>query len=226
MYKLKTYQTSTEKLVTSKHPFYCLKNRDNNYNDIIEKLDKKIIKPDYIELENITTDDYIGYPIMKYNKDIEQLTYEDCILYGIFLVSKVEINNKILKLYNLDNMVVDKYLLTSRINYKIEFDNNRKIYIFSLNNFNLYILNLLEIKHNEIIFNSKLLYLPLDKILKIIKGIHYGNNNIDIKKYEFYKSFNMNNIESIKFILLRNGCGSIVNKKIISNYIYNVIYIP
>ena len=224
MYKLKTYQTSNEKMVTSNHPFYCLKNRDNNFNDLIEKLEYNMIKPEYIELENITTDDYIGYPIMKYNKDIEKLTYEDCILYGIFLVNKIEINYNVLKLYNLDNMIIDKFLLTSGINYKIEFDDNYKIYIFNLNKLNLHILNLLEIKENELIFNSKILYLPLDKILKIIKGIHYGNNNIDIKKYEFYKSFNMNNIESIKFILLRNGCGSIVNKKIISNYIYNVIY--
>ena len=84
MYKLKTYQTSNNKLVTAKHPFYCLKNRDDNYQDLKEKLDNNIIKPKYIELEKITTNDYIGYPIMNYNKDIEYLTYEDYILYGIF----------------------------------------------------------------------------------------------------------------------------------------------
>ena len=224
MYKLKTYQTSSDKLVTSKHPFYCLKNRDDNYGDLMEKLEKNIIKPKYVELENITTDDYIGYPIMKYNKDIENLTYDDCILYGILLVNNILIDDNKLKIYNLDNLQMDKYLLSTNFIYNVEYINNYKIYKFNLNELNLHILNLLEINNNELIFNSKLLYLPLDKILKIIKGIHYGNNNIDIKKYEFYKSFNMNNIESIKFILLRNSCGSIVKKKFINNYIYDIIY--
>ena len=226
MYKLKTYQTSNDKLVTSKHPFYCLKNRDDNYKDLINKLEHKMIKPEYIELENITKDDYIGYPIMKYNKDIEKLTIDDCILYGILLASNINISDNKLKIYNLDNLQMDKYLLSTTFIYNVEYINNYKIYKFNLNELNLYILNLLEINNNEIIFNSKLLYLPLNKILKIIKGIHYGNNNVDIKNYEFYKSTNNDNIESIKFLLLRNSCGSIVNKKFINNNIYNIIYSP
>jgi hypothetical protein len=128
MYKFKTYQSSNENLVTSCHPFYCLKNKDNNYNDLIDKLKNNIIKPEYIELENISNDDYIGFPIMKYNEDIIELTFEDCIFYGMLLVCHVELSNDILELHHLENVEIENYLLLLNINYKME--HNYGHYIF------------------------------------------------------------------------------------------------
>jgi len=226
MYELKTYQSLNNNFVTSKHPFYCFKNRDDNYKDLLHKLEKNIIKPEYIELENITVNDYIGYPIMKYNNDIIELTNDDCILYGILLVNHLKINNNILELYDVNNMKLENYLLSTTFKYKVEKSNRNTIYKFNLNNLNLHLLNLLDIKNNELLFNSKLLYLPLNKILKIIKGIDYGNNYIDYNNFEFYKSKNLDNIDCVKFILLRNSCGSFYNRKIIFNNIYYVIYCP
>ena len=224
MYELKTHQSLNDKLVTSKHPFYCLKNRDTNYRDLLHKLEKNIIKPEYIELENITVNDYIGYPIMKYNNDILDLTYDDCILYGILLVNHLKINNDTLEVYDINNMKIENYLLSTNFKYKVKITNRNTIYIFNLNNLNLHLLKLLDIKNNELLFNSKLLYLPLNKILKIIKGIDYGNNYIDYNNFEFYKSKNLDNIDCVKFILLRNSCGSFHNRKIIFNNIYYVIF--
>jgi ribonucleoside-diphosphate reductase alpha chain len=47
-------------------------------------LENKLIEPDFIEAKNIDTNDYIGFPIPKYEKDIREYSEDDCRFYGLF----------------------------------------------------------------------------------------------------------------------------------------------
>ena len=56
-----------------------------NFQDIINQLDRNLLVPEFIEVKKIDKNDFIGFPIPKYEKDIEQYTEDDCRFYGIML---------------------------------------------------------------------------------------------------------------------------------------------
>ena len=79
--------------LTDMHPLWCIQNPENqNSYHIKNMLDKKMIAPDFIEVKNINKNDYIGFTIPKYEKDIREYTEDDCRFYGIFFYSIINDN--------------------------------------------------------------------------------------------------------------------------------------
>jgi len=87
-YKMDIHHTLRPLFLTDMHPLWCIKNTDQmDCYHIRNLLDKKLLHPDFIEAKHIHANDYIGFPIPKYEKDIREYTEDDCRFYGIFLTS-------------------------------------------------------------------------------------------------------------------------------------------
>lgn len=84
-YEMDIQHTFRPLSLTDMHPLWCIKNVEGaDCYHLRNLLDKKLIEPDFIEAKNIDTNDYIGFPIPKYEKDIREYSEDDCRFYGIF----------------------------------------------------------------------------------------------------------------------------------------------
>ena len=84
-YKMDIQHTFRPLSLTDMHPLWCIKNVEGtDFYHLLNLLDKKLIEPDFIEAKNIDTNDYIGFPIPKYEKDIRGYSEDDCRFYGLF----------------------------------------------------------------------------------------------------------------------------------------------
>lgn len=156
--KIKTYTSLSDITLTSEHDIFCIKNIHKHTNDKIYRLLKdKINLPCFIPASDIGIDDFIGYPIPKYEIDTEE-TFD-------FLL--VENNPN----YKLDNQIIHlpytklfnilKSLLTSEF-----FDTNT--FIFKHSSIQL----LIQIKYILLRFDiltisidNQMIQIPKDPIL-------------------------------------------------------------
>ena len=84
-YKMDIQHTFRPLSLTDMHPLWCIKNVEGtDCYHLRNLLDKKLIEPDFIEAKNIDTNDYIGFPIPKYEKDIRGYSEDDCRFHGLF----------------------------------------------------------------------------------------------------------------------------------------------
>ena len=70
------------------HPLWVIKNDkfiQTNFKPIISDLERKLIVPDFIEVKNVKENDFVGFPIPKWEQDIVHYTEADCRMYGIFV---------------------------------------------------------------------------------------------------------------------------------------------
>jgi ribonucleoside-diphosphate reductase alpha chain len=73
--------------VTPEHPLFVLRDQKKglNYNVIKNRLDKKIASFEWVDVKELTHDDMLVYRIPEYSFDIQNLTEDDCYMYGIIL---------------------------------------------------------------------------------------------------------------------------------------------
>jgi len=200
-------------IVTEGHPFYVIKNYNKDeLNKIKEKLNNKLIEPEWISVKDITEYDLIGISIPSYVKDNSNLDESDCYFYGIFLSYGVLIENqysitfKLSEIYNIE--FIEKYLKQNSIEYKYEKYNtfcDFKWNICSKMKFSksqIY-------KNNKKSFDNNMLHLPKEKLRWILKGLINTDNLVYSKTYY---------VDSIKFMLLKFG--------ILCNYDENNIILP
>ena len=84
-YKMDIQHTFRPLSLTDMHPLWCVKNVEGaDCYHLRNLLENKLIEPDFIEAKNIDTNDYIGFPIPKYEKDIRGYSEDDCRFYGLF----------------------------------------------------------------------------------------------------------------------------------------------
>jgi ribonucleotide reductase alpha subunit len=192
--------------VTSKHPFYVIKNNNPNidYTSFINKLKKNIICNEWIEAEKIEKYDYIGFPIPCYVKDNVDLDETDCYMYGLILLTCVfEENNIILYLSNIKFVEYSiKYLEKLTINfsltkinslYRIEWYYSSKFKFVKSQIFN---------ENNDIYINEMILNLPEEKVKYVIKAL-LDNFNYSPGQDLILESPIL--LDNIKYILLKMG---------------------
>ena len=73
--------------ITPEHPVYCLPGQTKgiNYNIIKNRLEKGLVKPDWVDAGELTLNDMLAYPIPNYENDISSINGDDCYMYGILL---------------------------------------------------------------------------------------------------------------------------------------------
>jgi len=212
MYNMKLLNSIYDINATEYHPFLCITNQKKglNYNVIKNRLEKNIIKPEWVEIKDITTDDLIGFPIPTYEEDILEYTLDDCFMYGILIgdgyicknskSSGICLNNTTkIELVNF----VKNYLSKKLIHYTETINDKIVKLRWTLTNEFPFTRDMLYDDNDEKIIMENMLHLPKNKILNIIKGLlltdgcYYKEITLELNSKQV--------IESIRYMLLRCG---------------------
>ena len=201
--------------LTDMHPLWVIKNNiyyQRDFKNIINQLDRNLIVPEFIEVKNIKKNDFIGFPIPNYEKNIEQYTEDDCRLYGIMLgdgcISNV--NNLAYVALNKDTKkdtieFVENYLTKLNIHITYTYVNDKYVRLtWTRTNMFKFTYEMLYDENKEKYVMPYMLHLPKSKILNIIKGILETDGKV--KNYQIVLEItSLSIIESIRYMLLRLG---------------------
>ena len=198
--------------VTPEHQILALQNQTKctNYSVIRNRLEKTITKAEFVDAKELKEADFVVFPIPTYEKDIEEMTEEDCRFYGIMLgdghissaASGVCLNNTT-KTNTLE--FVKEYLTNRGIKYNTyEEDNSIKVkWSTATPRFKL-TRNQLYDSEGHKKWDTPLLHLPINKAKQIIRGIIETDGCVSEKEIAIELS-SLGLIESIRYVLLRMG---------------------
>ena len=198
--------------VTNEHQIMALQGQTKglNFEVIRNRLERSIIKPNFIDAQELQLSDFVVFPIPTYEKDIEEITEEDCRVYGIMLgdghisyaASGVCLNDttkintvNFIKEY-LDNRGIKYNTYKDEKCIDIKWSTATPRFKFTRNQ--LYDTN------GDKKWDIPLLHLPINKIKQIIRGIIETDGCISEKEITIELS-SLELIESIRYILLRMG---------------------
>jgi ribonucleoside-diphosphate reductase alpha subunit len=206
-------------VLTDMHPLWCIKNTDNeNSYHMFNMLDKKMVEPEFIEVKHIDKNDYIGFPIPTYEKDIREYTEDDCRMYGLFYCSLAMGNAMALSSTSpSDTLSFDIRVKSERTNtiefienymnsYSIPYEkgNDRDYVKISWGRSNRFKFTY-EMFHKVL---PALSHLPKSKLLKLIKGFIEANS-VELVEDNFRFNCDIyepnNFIEILRYMLLRLG---------------------
>jgi len=178
-------------VVTPEHPLYSIRNYDNctNTNNLIFRLQSKLIKPDYNEVKNLSKGDYVGFPILDTFNDVEIYTPEICRFIGILMShGGTETGGNFGAIFTENDSESFQFMLgildKNFVKYKTTYDNETKItnIVWNQSSFNDISMPLIS---NG--FHNNLLNLPPNKTIELLYGIFkkysklsVGNNKVFI----------------------------------------------
>ena len=213
MHELDVKHTLYSLKLTDMHPLWVIKNDkfiQTNFKSIISDLERKLIVPDFIEVKNVKENDFVGFPIPKWEQDIVHYTEADCRMYGIFVGDGQLTANKnqcsiTINAEKKDTIAfVESYLHTLGIN-PVHSGKGRNARIeFSRNNMFKFTYEMFYDKSGIKKIVPNMLHLPKNKILNLIKGILETDANTSNQKIILEMS-SENVIESVRYMLLRLG---------------------
>ena len=210
--EIETMHSLSPLQITPMHPLYVLKGQQKglNFKVIKNRLDKKICQMDWIEANELTTDDMVIYPIPTHNIDNKTINEDDCYMYGIILGDGCMNNNDDTGYVSMHTTnkshirdFMEKYFQERLVDYKVSVNDNctrvrwnRTIHLpFRYNDF--YDENKTKRVHH------RFLNLPIEKSKYILKGL-IDTDGCNQKELVFDNtSFNL--IQSLKFICLKMG---------------------
>ena len=199
--------------ITPLHPVYAIQDqtKGTNYNVIKNRLEKKLIQPDWVEAKDLDENSMIGYSIPNYKQDVQSIDESDCYMYGVILGDGYA-NNKTdgtgyLSLHSsqkkhildyaksyFENKCVDYHITTVENTTRIRW--NKSVH--------------LPFRHQDTYDNNKekrisykWLNLPLYKIKQIIKGLLQTDGCIS--KEIVFDSTSIQLIEGLRYMCLRMG---------------------
>jgi ribonucleoside-diphosphate reductase alpha subunit len=210
--------------LTDMHPLWVIKNNkyiQTYFDDIISDLNKGLIVPDFVEAKNVDKNDFVGFPIPKWEQDIPQFTEDDCRMYGIMIGDGNMSSTKNLCYVSLNTETkqdiiefVEKYLGALGIHITYSENNKNVRLVFSRNNMFKFTYEMVYDENKEKRILPNMLHLPKNKTLNVIKGIletdaKISNHQISLEMTSF------NVVESVRYMLLRLGIlssGSVRNR--------------
>ena len=203
--------------ITPEHPIYVLKNQSKNsvnYNVIRKRLENDLIKFEYVEAKNCNIDDFIVYRVPTYNVDFENISADDCFIYGVIL-GDGHMNKKTFD-ENYGSITLNKYSKVNVFNKVKEYFDNRCIqYHITEKNENTINIRwnkstILPFRHSDIydkngmkIIHSKYVNLPIDKCKYILKGLIETDGCITNEIV--FDTTSKNLVDNVKFICLKMG---------------------
>lgn len=212
IYNIKTMHSIDNLKITPEHPIFVLRNQSKgiNYNVIKNRLDKKMIDFEWIESKYLNLDDMIVYSIPKYNNDIDNISSEDCFMYGIILgdgTMSNEDQNGYISLHthnkkHLLNFAIN-YFESKYIQYRVLTDDNITRIRWNKNINMPFRYNDIYDINKEKHITSKWLNLPIEKSKYILKGL-LETDGCNHKELVFDNT-SRNLIESVRFICLKMG---------------------
>ena len=200
--------------MTDMHPLLCVANPEgqDSYH-VYNMLEKKMVAPDFVEVKNINANDYVGFPIPTYEKDIRDYSEDDCRFYGIFIyslaVQKDHIVGPDFKL-SISNtkpntvQFVNDYLNSYAIPLSKSEDVDQDLTVFEWDRVNRFKFTY------EMFYEGVpgLLHLPKPKLVQLVRGmLTCGNTVFDGQHYHLKVDTHKNNnlLEHLRYMLLRLG---------------------
>jgi ribonucleotide reductase alpha subunit len=198
--------------ITGEHPVYCLKNIDNlKKEELKNKLYNKAIKPEWIDAKDLTTDDFLIHKIPTYDVDMENITCEDCYMYGL-LLSRGTLNNvSVYESQITTSKFINQYLTNKCVKYEVSLPTNNMI-TFSWKHNTLLPFRTTDLQNSnkQKHVSNKFINLPIHKSKFIIKGLI---NEININKCSFDFGIENKLLENaIKYILLKMNVLTVNNR--------------
>jgi ribonucleoside-diphosphate reductase alpha subunit len=215
LYTLDVKHTLYPLKLTDMHPLWTIKNDkcyQRKFDDVINQLDRNLLVPEFIEVKNISKNDFIGFPIPKYEKDIPQYTEDDCRFYGILLGDGNISNTRNTAYVALNKETkqdtiefVENYLQKINAHITYTYKNDKYVRLtWSRNNMFKFTYEMLYDENKEKFVMPNMLHLSKPKILQIIKGILETDGKV--KDNQIVIEMTSNNIvESVRYMLLRLG---------------------
>jgi ribonucleoside-diphosphate reductase alpha chain len=198
--------------VTPEHPLFVLRDQKKglNYNVIKNRLDKKIASFEWVDVKELTHDDMLVYRIPEYSFDIQNLTEDDCYMYGIILGDGSmhnEDQNGYLSLHTTNKkQILDfavNYFEKKYTQYRIYVDENTTRIRWNKNlNMPFRYNDVYDVHKNKCI-HSKWLNLPISKSKFILKGL-LDTDGCNHKELVFDNT-SRNLIEGARFICMKMG---------------------
>ena len=195
--------------VTEMHPLWVIKNTtyiETKFKRLISALDRKLVVPEFVEAREVRKNDFVGFPIPKWEQDIVHFTEDDCRMYGILVGSDAELSQTCrIAFTSVETLkFVETYLQNINI-IPITFD--RTTYtniVFTSNNMFKFTPEMIRDVKGEKMVLPNMLHLPQNKTLKLIQGLletsaNFAENSIKLANTSF------NVVESTRYLLLRLG---------------------
>ena len=195
--------------VTDMHPLWVIKNStyiETKFKRLISALDRKLVVPEFVEAREVRKNDFVGFPIPKWEQDIVHSTEDDCRMYGILVGSDAELSQTCrIAFTSVETLkFVETYLQNINI-IPITFD--RTTYtniVFTSNNMFKFTQEMIRDVKGEKMVLPNMLHLPQNKTLKLIQGLletsaNFAENSIKLANTSF------NVVESTRYLLLRLG---------------------
>ncbi len=199
---------------TKQHQIYVLKDvaQINNPNKMKEMLTSGELEGEFIDAGELTSKDYVAYPIPTYVKDVDENDSQYFYIYGMCLM-KSKITDGIISLEVGEHLIGDfkRFFGNRNVPYELE---KRKIFKWKMED---------DIFHNELkaADNKKRLFpeysqLPIEKTKSILQGI-YHKRNIEIRIKDYERSF----VATLRYMLLRLG---VLSWGELKNGLYHIRY--
>jgi ribonucleoside-diphosphate reductase alpha subunit len=188
----------------------CEMRDDVNYNVIENRLNKNISQFEWVDAKDLQNDDMLVYKIPSHSTDIDEITADDCYMYGVLLgdgcLSNADQNGYISlhstnKKYILDFAI--QYFENKCIQYRIN-TNENTTRIYWHKNINM------PFRYSDVYDSNKTkrahhkwLNLPIKKSKFVLKGLidTDGCKHLEIS----FDSTSRNLIESVRFLCLKLG---------------------
>jgi ribonucleoside-diphosphate reductase alpha subunit len=204
--------------VTDMHPLWVIPNDvfiPDKFHSLISDLERGLIAPDFVEAKHVKKNDFVGFPIPRWEQDNVHLTTDDCRMYGILIGDGnlsadktecfIEMNAdtsvetiEFIQNYLKNNCGIYQYTIVPG---RIEFSRTN---MFKFTYEMLYRVST-SASASEKYIQPSMLHLPAEKTLSIVKGLletTRGNvTNLQI-------GLKMNSpsiVESVRYMLLRLG---------------------
>ena len=210
--KIQTMHSMFPLYITPMHPLYVLRGqkKGTNYSTIKHRLEKNITDFEWVEANELTTDDMVIYPIPTTSIDIDKITEDDCYMYGVILGDGCMYNHSDTG-YICLHAENKKHICDFAENYfqsKIISCNKRTEENTTILRWNR--CPQLPFKYNDVYDENKKkrvhpnwLNLPPEKLKYIVKGLI--DTDGCIYKEIVFDNTSLNLVESLKFMCLKMG---------------------
>jgi ribonucleoside-diphosphate reductase alpha subunit len=198
--------------ITPEHPVYCLKNQKKglNYEVIKNRLDKKLIVPEWIDAKDLVEDDMLVFTKPNYQVDNPKITADDCYMYGLLLGDGSMDNSSTRSYISLHSTnkaknleFIENYLSNKFVEYSISQENNTTRISWNKSLQLHFRYSTLYDSNKEKKLNFDWLNLPIEKAKYIVKGLIDSDG---CKSNEItFDTTSKNLAESLRYILLRMG---------------------
>ena len=204
--------------VTDMHPLWVIPNDvfiPDKFHSLISDLERGLISPDFVEAKHVKKNDFVGFPIPRWEQDNVHLTTDDCRMYGILIGDGnlsadksdcfIEINadtsvetSEFIQNYLKNNCGIYQYTIVPG---RIEFSRTN---MFKFTYEMLYKAST-SASTSEKYIQPSMLHLPAEKTLSIVKGMLETTRGSVTNLQIGLKMNSPSIVESVRYMLLRLG---------------------